>query len=94
MAWTDACSCSASSASLATGFRSNTTSLTVPVNASTGLAGFVFPGDRVDLVVTEDIKGTGDGDPLRVSETIVRNIRVLATDQRYTDKDEDGKTVI
>ena len=68
--------------------------VTVPVNASTGLAGFVFPGDRIDVVVTEEIKGTGDGDPLRVSETIARNVRVLATDQRYTDKDEDGKTVI
>ena len=68
--------------------------ITVPVNASSGLAGFVFPGDRVDLVLTQDIKGSGDGDPLHTSETIVRNIRVLATDQRYTDKDEDGKTVI
>ena len=68
--------------------------ITVPVNASSGLAGFVFPGDRVDLVLTEDVKGGGDGDALKVSETIVRNIRVLATDQRYTDKDEDGKTII
>jgi pilus assembly protein CpaB len=68
--------------------------ITVPVNASSGLAGFVFPGDRVDLVLTQDVKGTGEGDPLHTSETIVRNIRVLATDQRYTDKDEDGKTVI
>jgi pilus assembly protein CpaB len=68
--------------------------ITVPVNASSGLAGFVFPGDRVDLVLTQDVKGGGDGDPLHTSETIVRNIRVLATDQRYTDKDEDGKTVI
>ena len=68
--------------------------ITVPVNASSGLAGFVFPGDRVDLVLTQDVKGSGDGDPLHTSETIVRNIRVLATDQRFTDKDEDGKTVI
>ena len=68
--------------------------ITVPVNASSGLAGFVFPGDRVDLVLTEDVKGGGEGDTLKVSETIVRNIRVLATDQRYTDKDEDGKTII
>jgi pilus assembly protein CpaB len=68
--------------------------VTVPVNASAGVAGFVFPGDRVDLVLTQDVKGGGDGDPLRVSETIVRNIRVLAADQRYTDKDEDGKTVV
>lgn len=77
-------------AALAPGMRA----VTVPVNASTGLAGFVFPGDRVDLVLTQEVKGGGDGDPLNVSETIVRNIRVLATDQRYTDKDEDGKTII
>jgi pilus assembly protein CpaB len=68
--------------------------VTVPVNASTGLAGFVFPGDRVDLVLTQEIRGSGDGEPLHASETIVRNIRVLAADQRYTDKDEDGKPVV
>jgi pilus assembly protein CpaB len=68
--------------------------VTVPVNGSTGIAGFVFPGDRVDLVLTEEIKGGGDGEPLHASETIVRNIRVLAIDQRYTDKDEDGKPVV
>jgi pilus assembly protein CpaB len=68
--------------------------VTVPVNASTGLAGFVFPGDRVDLVLTQDIKGGGEGEALHASETIVRNIRVLAADQRYSDKDEDGKPVV
>lgn len=65
--------------------------ITVPVNASAGVAGFVFPGDRVDMVLTQDVKGGGDGDPLKVSETIVRNIRVLATDQRIDSKGEDGK---
>jgi pilus assembly protein CpaB len=68
--------------------------ITVPVNASTGVAGFVFPGDHVDMVLTQQVAGGGDGPPLKVSETIVRNIRVLATDQRFTDKDEDGKTLI
>lgn len=68
--------------------------ITVPVNASQGLAGFVFPGDRVDLVLTQSVEGGGSGEPLKVSETIVRNIRVLATDQRFTDKDEDGKPII
>jgi len=68
--------------------------VTVPVNASTGLAGFVFPGDRVDLVLTQEVKGGGEGEPLHASETIVRNVRVLAADQRYTDKDEDGKPVV
>jgi pilus assembly protein CpaB len=68
--------------------------VTVPVNNATGVAGFVFPGDRVDLVLTQDVAGGGDGPPLKVSETIVRNIRVLATDQRVDSKDEEGKTVV
>jgi pilus assembly protein CpaB len=68
--------------------------VTVPVNASTGVAGFVFPGDHVDLVLTQQVQGGGEGPPLKVSETIVRNIRVLATDQRFTDKSEDGKTEV
>ena len=68
--------------------------ITVPVNASTGVAGFVFPGDHVDLVLTQQVKGGGDGPPLEVSETIIRNIRVLATDQRVTSTDEEGKTKV
>ena len=68
--------------------------VTVPVNNATGVAGFVFPGDRVDLVLTQDVTGGGEGAPLRVSETIVRNLRVLATDQRVDSKDEEGKTVV
>src|SRR5437763_7514760 len=68
--------------------------ITVPVNAAAGVAGFVFPGDHVDMVLTQQVTGGGDGPPLKVSETIVRNVRVLATDQRFTDKDEDGKTSV
>src|SRR3954452_23228913 len=68
--------------------------VTVPVNASAGVAGFVFPGDHVDLVLTQQVAGGGDGPPLKVSETIVRNVRVLATDQRFTDKNDDGKTEV
>jgi len=68
--------------------------VTVPVTKSSGVAGFVFPGDRVDLVLTQEVKGGGDGEPLKVSETIVRNIRVLATDQRISDKGDDGKTEV
>jgi pilus assembly protein CpaB len=69
--------------------------VTFPVSAQTSVAGFVFPGDRIDLVLTQTVAGGGDGQPLRVSETILRNVRVLATDQR-TDNTvgEDGKTVV
>src|SRR5207248_7188845 len=68
--------------------------ITVPVSAAAGVAGFVFPGDHVDLVLTQQVQGGGDGPALKVSETIIRNIRVLATDQRVSDKDKDGKTEV
>jgi pilus assembly protein CpaB len=68
--------------------------ITVPVNVSSGVAGFVFPGDHVDMVLTQQVQGGGDGPALKVSETIIRNLRVLATDQRVTDKDDDGKTQV
>ena len=77
-------------AALAPGMRA----ITVPVNVSSGVAGFVFPGDHIDLVLTQQVQGGGDGPPLKVSETIIRNLRVLATDQRITSKDDDGKTSV
>lgn len=69
--------------------------VTVPVSATTAVAGFVFPGDRVDLVLTQTVAGGGDGPPLKVSETVLRNLRVLATDQRTDNTtDDNGKTVV
>jgi pilus assembly protein CpaB len=69
--------------------------VTVPVSAMTGVAGFVFPGDRVDLVLTQTVEGEGRGQSLRAAETVIRNLRVLATDQTTeTTTDENGKTVV
>jgi len=65
--------------------------ITVPVSATSGVGGFIFPGDRVDLVLSQEVPGGGDGPPLKVSETIVRNMRVLATDQRTVSEGKDGK---
>jgi pilus assembly protein CpaB len=68
--------------------------ITVPVSALTGVAGFVFPGDRVDLMLTQNVAGD-TGPALKVSETIMRNLRVLATDQRSKSSvDENGNTVV
>jgi pilus assembly protein CpaB len=68
--------------------------VTVPVSAMTGVAGFVFPGDRVDLVLTQEVSQS-DEKPLKAAETVLRNLRVLATDQT-TEKttNENGKTVV
>lgn len=69
--------------------------VTVPVSDNTGVAGFVFPGDRVDMVLTQTVGEGGEGESLKTSETILRNIRVLATDQSTTTKKgEDGEPLV
>jgi pilus assembly protein CpaB len=67
--------------------------VTVPVSERTGVAGFVFPGDRIDLVLTQSVKGE-DGPDLKASETIIRNLRVLATGQRTNSQDSEGNQVV
>ena len=77
-------------AALAPGMRA----VTVPVSAQTGVAGFVFPGDRVDIMLTQTVPGN-DGTNLKASETILRNIRVLATDQSTVQQTgEKGETIV
>jgi Flp pilus assembly protein CpaB len=69
--------------------------VTIQVNGqAAGVAGFAFPGDHIDLMLTQTV--TGDGPPLKTVETIVRNLRVLATDQRSTQPvdDKGNKTVM
>lgn len=69
--------------------------VTVPVSAQSAVAGFVFPGDHVDLILTQSVTGGGDGPPLKASETVLRNLRVLATDQRTNkETDDKGNTVV
>jgi pilus assembly protein CpaB len=68
--------------------------ITVPVSAKTGVGGFIFPGDRVDLMLTQTVEGDDDTQ-LQTTETILRNLRVLATDQSTeSTTTEDGKTVV
>ncbi len=69
--------------------------VTFPIRNENSVAGFVFPGDHVDLMLSQTVTGGGDGPPLKVAETIMKNLRVLATDQRTTtDVDDQGKTVV
>jgi pilus assembly protein CpaB len=76
-------------AALAPGMRA----VTIPVSAKTGVGGFVFPGDRVDLMLTQQVNGDND-QSLSATETILRNIRVLATDQATDSEVVEGKTVV
>lgn len=66
--------------------------VTVPISATSGVAGFVFPGDRIDLVLTQDVSG-GEGQSLKASETIIRNLRVLAVDQTMDNTPKEGEQV-
>ena len=68
--------------------------ITVPVSEKTGVGGFIFPGDRVDVMLTQTINGA-EGQSLNTAETVLKNLRVLATDQSTeTTTDENGKTVV
>jgi pilus assembly protein CpaB len=56
--------------------------VSVAVTAVSGGAGLIFPGDHVDVVLTQNFKPGEESFTHRsVSETIVRNLRVLAIDQ-------------
>ena len=72
--------------------------VTVKVSQEQGVAGFVFPGDRVDVVLAQTIsveEGSSFPDKqIFTAETIVRNVRILATDQRYDAEDETGRTPV
>ena len=54
-----------------------TRAMTIEVNAVSGVAGFVKPGDFVDIVLTENRSGD-----LR-ARTIMQNVRVIGVDQEY-----------
>lgn len=68
--------------------------VTVSVSNTSGVAGFVFPGDRVDIMLTQEVSGGGDGEALKVTETVLRNVRVLATDHRTSATNAEGKAVV
>lgn len=59
--------------------------VSVPINATTGISGFVFPGDAVDLLLTVELDLGGR--ERRATQTILSDIRVLAVDQRTNDQE-------
>ena len=77
-------------AALGPGMRAVTVAVS---SAQSAVAGFIFPGDRVDMVLTQEVEG--EGRPLNTAETVLRNLRVLATDQATESvTDESGQTVV
>src|SRR5437879_8830127 len=56
---------------------------TIPTtNVASGVAGFVMPGNRVDVLLTMNGVGTREQTGGGVTTTLLQNIEILAVDQR------------
>ncbi len=59
--------------------------ISVGVDVVTGTAGLIWPGDQVDLILTQEL-AAGDAPLARrvVGETLLTDVRVIAVDQQIT----------
>jgi len=62
--------------------------MTVKVDEASGVAGFVVPNNRVDVVVSIN-RGDFSKDPF--ARVVLENLRVLGTGQKIIEKQPDGK---
>jgi pilus assembly protein CpaB len=70
--------------------------VSVTLTPSAGVAGFIFPGDHVDIILTHSFPTKGDKNDgstteRRLSETLIRDVRVLALDQKSDNQTTDPK---
>jgi len=68
----------------------NMRAVTIAVNEVRGVAGFVLPGDRVDVLSTSS-QGRADNAP--VTRVIAQNVPVLGVDQSSSEKKTDPQVV-
>ena len=72
-----------------------TRAVSVPITATTAVSGFIYAGDRVDVLLTHVLNGDKSGQHT-ATETVLRNARVIAMDQRLDfspgDKPDVAKT--
>jgi pilus assembly protein CpaB len=59
--------------------------VSLPINATSSNSGLVFPGDRVDLILTQTLLGADGATTRRVSETVLRDIRIIAMGSQLSD---------
>ncbi|HHT9126476.1 MAG TPA: Flp pilus assembly protein CpaB [Candidatus Brocadiia bacterium] len=64
--------------------------ITIRVNEIAGVAGFVLPGSRVDVILTIEMK---EGKHKAVSKMLLENMLVLAVDQRMR-QEEDKPAIV
>jgi pilus assembly protein CpaB len=58
--------------------------ISVPVTATSGISGFIFPGDEVDILITHQL--TGHDEQHRAAETVLQDVRVIGIDQKLDSK--------
>nr|WP_292459682.1 Flp pilus assembly protein CpaB [Mesorhizobium sp.] len=66
--------------------------VSIRVNDVLGVAGFVFPGDRVDVLLTRTVRGD-DGQDRSFVDVLLQSMKVLAVDQ-VADESTDSPTVV
>ncbi|MER8464077.1 Flp pilus assembly protein CpaB [Mesorhizobium sp. M1396] len=66
--------------------------VSIRVNDVLGVAGFVFPGDRVDILLTRTARGD-DGADRSFVDVLLQSMKVLAVDQ-VADVSKDNPTVV
>src|SRR5438045_8981065 len=76
---------------LAAVLRPGMRAISVPVTVTTGISGFIFPGDQVDLLITyqvpaQNTAGSTGGYEHKAAETVLHDVRVIAIDQRLESK--------
>ncbi|MER9231943.1 Flp pilus assembly protein CpaB [Mesorhizobium sp. M0622] len=62
------------------------------ISADTSAGGFILPNDFVDVIMTRRADTANGGGPGFTTETILKNIRVLAIDQTIQEDEEGKKT--
>jgi pilus assembly protein CpaB len=82
---------------LAAVLRPGLRAVSVPATATSTVSGFIYAGDRVDVLLTHVLVAVdGKGEQHTATETILRNARVIAMDQRLDftpgDKPDIAKT--
>lgn len=70
---------------LAAVLRPGTRAISIGVDVVTGASGLIWPGDEVDLILTQNLQGGNDQPGRRVvGETILSAVRVIAVDQQIS----------
>lgn len=71
---------------LAAVLRPGTRAISIGVDVVTGASGLIWPGDEVDMILTQNLQERGNDSPGRrvVGETILSGVRVIAVDQQIS----------